>query len=278
MSEINPARVTKPMQLLAAWLAGLIAIDTAFLVAASRLEVHSSGQLILILAAVTNVPLFLGALFLLQTRFRPELQEDTFYSRYLDTKTNQLITVARDDKAELEIYSLKQQLAVLTSNVNAVTAATSAPAEQAEPIGHTSARRDTALGRQWTIAINDHLSNFQQIRDEFRQQGIAVADVFGSATTDEKPEHAVVTMRRELDFDSKREFLRIAHSVNMQAYNYFDPNEPEPIYEAILIGSYGYASRPVFRITPKLIELFDRGGDSIDLKFYERNHQVNLTD
>src|SRR5947208_2404980 len=100
MSEpkIQPATITKPMQLLAAWLVGLLAIDGCFLLAASRMAPGSTEASALVWAAILNVPLFLGALFLLQTRFRPELQEDLYYSTYISQKTNQTVSLTRDEQ------------------------------------------------------------------------------------------------------------------------------------------------------------------------------------
>ena len=43
-----------------------------------------------------NVPLFLYLLFKLQTKFRAELQEDSYYSKYLDKTTK------NNDSKELE--------------------------------------------------------------------------------------------------------------------------------------------------------------------------------
>jgi len=40
----------------------------------------------LVLASIFNVPLFLGCMFMLQTRFRPEMQADRFYADYLNEK------------------------------------------------------------------------------------------------------------------------------------------------------------------------------------------------
>lgn len=84
--RIRPERITKPIQLLAAWLTGLVLVDGGFLTAASSLKEPAWAAGLLVVAAVVNVPLFLVALFLLQTRFRPEMQEDTFYSQYLERK------------------------------------------------------------------------------------------------------------------------------------------------------------------------------------------------
>lgn len=84
--EIVPHRITKPIQLLAAWLAGLAIINASFLTAAGFLHIPTWLPSLLTIAAVVNVPLFIASLFLLQTKFRPEMQEDTYYSQYLERK------------------------------------------------------------------------------------------------------------------------------------------------------------------------------------------------
>jgi hypothetical protein len=60
---IKPDRITKPIQLLAAWLTGLVLIDGAFLTAAASLTRPDWGSGVLVVAAVVNVPLFIAALF-----------------------------------------------------------------------------------------------------------------------------------------------------------------------------------------------------------------------
>lgn len=42
------------------------------------------GPAVLVIASVVNVPLFLICIFLLQTKFRPQMQEDLYYSKYLE--------------------------------------------------------------------------------------------------------------------------------------------------------------------------------------------------
>lgn len=81
---ITPEKVTKPIQLLAAWLIGLFVTNASFLVAAQQISHPTWGSALLLIAAVANVPVFIVALFLLQTKFRPQMQEDSYYSRYLD--------------------------------------------------------------------------------------------------------------------------------------------------------------------------------------------------
>src|SRR5690554_8096120 len=66
--KLSPEKITKPIQLLGAWLVGLLAVDSAFLTAVTKMDSSSWQSGALTVAAIINVPLFIGALFLLQTR------------------------------------------------------------------------------------------------------------------------------------------------------------------------------------------------------------------
>lgn len=84
--RIEPHKVTTPIQLLAVWFVALIALDAAFLTAAGIVETPEWLPTVLVVAAILNVPIFLGCMFLLQTRFRPEMQADWFYADHLKEK------------------------------------------------------------------------------------------------------------------------------------------------------------------------------------------------
>lgn len=85
-NQILPEKITSPIQLLAAWFVALIVLDSAFLTAAGVVSAPTWLPAILVIAAISNVPLFLSCMFLLQTRFRPEMQSDDHYSEYLAQK------------------------------------------------------------------------------------------------------------------------------------------------------------------------------------------------
>lgn len=69
--KISPEKVTRPIQLLAAWLTGLIIVDGAFLTAANQISSPIWAAGALVIAAIVNVPLFLISIFVLQTKYRP---------------------------------------------------------------------------------------------------------------------------------------------------------------------------------------------------------------
>lgn len=81
--QIAPERVTRPIQLLAAAFVFVIALDGTFLAAAATIERPSWASGLLVVAAIVNVPIALLGVFALQTRFRPQMQEDHYYAEWL---------------------------------------------------------------------------------------------------------------------------------------------------------------------------------------------------
>jgi tetratricopeptide (TPR) repeat protein len=100
--RIEPHRITRPIQLLATWFAALVILDAAFLAAATTIEQPSWIPVVLTLAAIGNVPLFIFFMFRLQTRYRPEMQEDSFYSGYLRDRQLQIDQVSLQLRQSLD--------------------------------------------------------------------------------------------------------------------------------------------------------------------------------
>lgn len=65
-----PESPAKPAELLPAWLVGLLAVDTCFLIAATEIGPGSWESHALVVAAIINVPLFLAAAFLTSNKDR----------------------------------------------------------------------------------------------------------------------------------------------------------------------------------------------------------------
>lgn len=121
-NEIAPEKITSPIQLLAAWLVALIVVDGAFLTAAGLVSSPIWLPAVLVIAAILNVPLFLGCMFLLQTRFRPEMQSDEHYSEYLKQKDKAKILASqvreRMSEEGLDLVDLIQGRAMSTSSAD----------------------------------------------------------------------------------------------------------------------------------------------------------------
>lgn len=95
--QIQPHRITKPIQMLAVWMAGLVLLVGSFLAGARVLTKPDWVPPLLVIAAVSLVPLFLVLLFLMQTKFRPQLQEDVYYSKWLASQTKVFLNFAPEN-------------------------------------------------------------------------------------------------------------------------------------------------------------------------------------
>ena len=81
--DIQPHKITKPIQLMAVWFVALLLVETAFLTAAAKISEPKWICPTLAIAAICFVPLFLLGIFLMQTVFRKELQDDKYYAEWL---------------------------------------------------------------------------------------------------------------------------------------------------------------------------------------------------
>lgn len=79
--QIRPERIANPIQLLAAALVFVIVLDGSFLALAATIERPTWAAGLLTIAAVVNVPVVLGLVFMLQTRYRHQLLSDREYAK-----------------------------------------------------------------------------------------------------------------------------------------------------------------------------------------------------
>lgn len=79
--RIDPKTISKPIQLLAAWLVALVLLVGALLTGASIIKIPTWAPALLVVAAVAIVPLFAGCVLLLQIRYRDQILADDAYLR-----------------------------------------------------------------------------------------------------------------------------------------------------------------------------------------------------
>lgn len=249
--KVDPQKVTKPIQLLAAWLVGLIVVNGSFLSSAVALGSETWESSILVIAAVFNVPMFLGAIFLLQTRFRPELQEDVFYSQYLDKKSNQIVTIKKDES--LDASALKDEIKNL------------------ENLLKVSNQTQAINWGRWAVALNKLMPDYSEIRNSLRVGGIRLESIFGTGEDSELPELKVVALNRHMDAHSVIKILGLLVDYKIDGYAYFVP-VPVVDTEDVYIGAYGYSnsSTEVYPINDELKLLMSDGCEEADLKEFER--------
>lgn len=215
---IRPEKITKPIQLLGAWLVGLFSIDSCFLLTAMNMDESSWAAGALIVAAIVNVPIFLIAVFLLQTKFRPELQEDHYFAQYLSYKTNKVIKL---EKSEAQFVELRQRVAGL--EIAASEAGTTA----------ASGKTTLTLGNL-LVGVNRHLPDSASIQSRLHEIKPMGVSTFG----DSAPPHRIVAISQYLPRDTLREVVDLARTLGFGSYSVFD-NKAERTDEDVLFGAYG---------------------------------------
>ncbi|ELF6478282.1 TPA: hypothetical protein N2685_004644 [Vibrio parahaemolyticus] len=223
--NIQPEKITKPIQLLGAWLVGLFSINSTFLVAAVNLSDLNWASEALVIAAILNVPIFLIAVFTLQTKFRPELQEDSYYAEYISQKTNEFVKVpvSTQNVQELlvKIEHLEEKLASsLVGNE------------------HVKSQEISDL----LFGVNSHLDDREAIKGTLSTHDIIRITGFGPE--DKQPTQRVMSISQYLSSEKIKQLVSLARELKMDGYRLFD-NRMEETEEDVLIGSYG---KPQFEI------------------------------
>jgi hypothetical protein len=264
---IVPQHVTKPMQLLAAWLVGLVLTNGTFLASAGLMVPGSSERLILIWAAVLNVPLFLVSLFQLQTRFRAELQDDTFYSEYLSKKTAQVVRIDRDGSLEKRLDELEQVISAVASSRRSSDAVLEDVRAANEVVLRSGTERVVQLEwAGWRVGVNKLHPRYEQIREELRAAGVPVAAVFGGEDAAEAPETWVVALSYSLPLDHKLSLLQVAAKFEFDGFQLWRPDTAANETEDAYLGAYG--AKPFAPMTPAFLRHLDRGMDAAELAYY----------
>ena len=243
MEKIKSEKITKPIQLLASWLVGLVSINILFLVTA--LKITGWQSTLLIIASIVNVPLFLICIFILQTKFRPELQEDLFYAEYLSKKTNKIKIVPRRINNEIHNKSI--------INIEKKNSA------------------DKSKLLEYSISINDYLSNFKEIRALFKDKNIPIHNIFGKTYgTDSRPKGKIVSINYAMSFAAKIELFTLLLDFKLDGYNYYDPST-EPDGEDVVIGSYN-SKRILCPFNNEFKKMLMNKPELVDLLYFEKDY------
>lgn len=254
MSEqkINPNQVTKPIQLLAAWLVGLILINGSFLSAAKIIESPEWASGLLVVAAILNVPAFLILIFFLQTKFRAELQEDTYYSKHLEKVTGMYKDTAdiklteeqmrkeNNEKLISIVSSVEKLLSSLPSQKNDDSGCVSAQDNSIEIKSQTGHLENINYKRMVRVALNDLMPNYNDALSSLLRAGYYVVQVFGSTSKDKKPpKNLIITYCPDVPKIALRELYEIFKPHGFNRIDLDKSMRPKFPDEAnIYIGSY----------------------------------------
>lgn len=218
-NQIEAHKITKPIQLLAAWLVGLAIINISFLGAATKITTPDWIPALLSIASIVNVPLFVLSIFLLQTKFRPEMQEDSYYSEYINQKTNKSVKIQPTNNNVQELLLKIERL----------------EAKLATTINPTNSSDDFQF-KDLLFGINQHLNDRDAIKKELSHYGAFKSTSFGP--DDSVPNKRVMSISQYLSTEKTNQLVSLAIKLKMDGYRLFD-NQMEQTEEDVLIGSYG---------------------------------------
>ncbi|MBO2583582.1 hypothetical protein [Shewanella algae] len=263
-NNIEPSKVTKPIQLLAAWLAGLTFVNGTFLATAVKMDFEYWGTGALIIAAILNVPLFIFALFLLQTKFRPEMQEDSYYSRYLETRTSTETELVESVVPPLKVENLEDiHRAISELSVKLVSIEGSINTAERKvltyPDGNVLLSNKDKLNKS-LISINDLLPSYSNIVDALEQKGIELTQTFGSSGSSDVPDKFVVSCGNNINVEEFQYVLSACRKFGAKYVSFSDGSMHE---NRIYIGSYSYKNTK----NAKLIEI----DDSLNNDLFDHN-------
>jgi hypothetical protein len=218
---IEPSSVTKPIQLLAAWLVGLLALTTAFLAAAANIHHPTWASGFLIICAALNVPIFLVCIFLLQTKFRPEMQEDQFYAKYLERRVSV-------ETGMLEIVEF---------DVKKPRRSTDRPSRSLSDIDNSPQVGLNFLLGGIDVQLNDLLPRSDDIVEAISRSGITIEGIFGSTSSGKNsPPYNLVSISPNVNIKSLQILL-----TNMDGMvDFIGPANQHYDNGKIYIGSYAY--------------------------------------
>lgn len=280
--KIPVEKVTKPIQLLAAWLTGLILIDAAFLTAANALSEPVWAKGFLIIAAIINVPLFLVSIFLLQTKFRPEMQEDSFYSKYLESKTGMLrqpVSSNQLTKLKEELYaantetlklvlSIQQEIKGLTFEIKDGKAKALFLPGNEELERKIKEAEDVSSWNQCEIKLNRFMKDKECFKKCLIENNIPIHGVFGNndLSFNDPPE---VVIGPGFSKEHLNKFINAISTLDVSvvafAYPEDGPEGEETYYKEILIGAYNSHSYGL--PLESAVELINRSDMDVDI-FY----------
>ena len=106
-TKIEPDKIKTPIQLLVIWLIGLVVLVSGFITASTISRSPEWLNSMYGITAVSLIPIFIGLIFILQTKFRPELLGDDQYLEHKKLFKNfapeNVMTIGNDTKTSQNI-------------------------------------------------------------------------------------------------------------------------------------------------------------------------------
>jgi hypothetical protein len=233
------------------------------LTAALQLDAGSWERSALVIAAIAWVPVFLAAMFVLQTKFRAELQEDSYYSEYLSKKSEAYFKLTPAKILTNELRAFEDRLASAQVKILPLTE------QQRIAKSVTEINSPELNWDPWRVALNEFHPRFAEVRSALRDSNIPLSEIFGS---DAPPKKWIIAIHNAMPLQHKMALLRIAMKFQFDGFQFWTPIPEADETEDVYIGSYGIT--PYVEIRPQLESLLTEGAEEADLHYYMRNNRI----
>lgn len=278
--KIQPDKITKPIQLLAVWFAGLVLLVGLLLAGAKTITEPIWLVPVLVISAILIIPIFLYFVFLLQTKYRPQMQEDTYYSKYLDTSTNKTIILTEESKINSTVIELQNQIIQLTEsnklylkNIENLIKDTKPndgkKIEEIEAYIKTSNENfnkveENIKKSQFRIKLNRLLPKFSEYRLAIIKNGFENMEEF-TGGSDKPLERALLSVGVNVEPKFVFEIVKILHPLGLEIINLINEGQEQEIRKnEIVVGSHAF--RTSNRLTLSIDSLFIETLSNIDNK------------
>lgn len=259
-SKIKADKITKPIQLLAVWLIGLIAIETSLLTASGIVTIPDWLPAFYGISAVCIIPLFLILIFLLQTKYRPQIQGDEYYAKYLDKNTMMFVDVPlksekpseliRSDlkkgleDAQNDIQLLKEKIkkGYSKDDVDSILKASNSKINELQRI---------VIFSNVNLYINNTLPTYTKIVDSIKTIGFKTFEEFGGKKV---PPNFLVSFSDKVSSQLIKDILVELIPLGASKINLIDEEEEERSGIAIFIGSYLFNNKSNITIDQKVLD------------------------
>jgi len=275
-AKIIPEKITKPIQLLAVWLSALIIIEAAYIAAALTTNDPIWLSTLFAISAIAFVPIFLIFVFLLQTRFRVEIQEDPYFLEY---KLNQMT----GEKSANDIIqaSVKESFGKVSTEILNINAETQRQIGKVfnyiensnkqllnddnftfmkENIKNTGNKIKKLQGfLEWSemiIKVNSSLERYDDIIKVLKENSIAITGTFGRDQMLEKEEVFLLSFGRLVPFKYIMPLIKMLLPFGLQYIQCIRPIFGEQYDKGIYIGAFTY--RDKYEVTELNEDLIDK--------------------
>ncbi|MBW1297830.1 hypothetical protein [Aquimarina litoralis] len=281
-NNIKPDKITKPIQLLAAWLLGLIILVGVLITAATLVKEPAWLPVFFSISAVLIIPVFLFLIFQLQTRYRPQMQEDQYYSEYLNQNT---MTVESEANEELknsitktinhkikELAKLQdKQLIEINDRINSLIPKSDQPIDNF-PVSDKFFKTDKTF-----VNLNQNLEKLDKIEELLNYLNVFSINIFGNNVEHKPPSIFLLSFGEEVDFDFLRVLIKELIPYGLIAIANISSNWRK---NDIYIGSYAYRDKykkpvPILKISDKVLSTMEEFTNTKSFSEYvERNVEL----